>query len=112
MLFTNDNEAQSPLTKDFLYERSLRVPHFVRSSIRLPFEELYDLASDPEEQTNLADDPGHAAIRRELSDTVDAWMADCGDKGIESELDVLRKYPAKATGKQKAGVHADDEPLP
>ena len=101
---------------NYKYIRNLNhtVPHFVRSSIRLPFEELYDLASDPEEQTNLADDPGHAAIRRELSDKVDAWMVDCGDKGIQSELDVLRKYPgkAKAAGKQKAGANADDEPLP
>jgi len=201
VMFMNDNEAQSPLTKDFLYERSLRVPlvirwpgrigpgtvatatvstmdvlptlmeiaggatppgidgrsmldvwqgkadrfrdemfasvtgvivstggrqetpypmrscrsgnykyirninhevpHFIRTSVRLPFEELYDLAADPEERANLAADPRFAAVKRELSDKVDAWMAYCRDEGIESELESLRRYPAKAQGDRR-----------
>ena len=32
--------------------------------------EMYDLANDPHEMDNLFDDPGHAALRRELTDMI------------------------------------------
>ena len=34
---------------------------------------------------NLADEPKHAALKKELSDQLDAWMKDQGDKGHETE---------------------------
>jgi len=34
--------------------------------------EMYDLADDPHEMRNLYDDPGHAAMRRELEDMIRA----------------------------------------
>jgi arylsulfatase A-like enzyme len=39
-----------------------------------PPEELYDLAADPLEQTNLAKDPAHADELARLRGLVDAWM--------------------------------------
>ncbi len=44
-----------------------------------PEQELYDLAADPCEQRNLADDPAYAETLGELSGIVDQWMADSGD---------------------------------
>ena len=41
---------------------------------------LYDLNSDPHERTNLAADPGHAAIRKELAATLNRHMVAAGEK--------------------------------
>jgi arylsulfatase A-like enzyme len=46
-----------------------------------PKEELYDLAGDPHEMKNVAADPKYAAILRNLSVELDAWMRDQGDAG-------------------------------
>jgi N-sulfoglucosamine sulfohydrolase len=45
-----------------------------------PAEELYDLASDPTEQSNLAVDPRHAAHLAALRAELDAWMKTQGDQ--------------------------------
>lgn len=60
-----------------------------------PAEELFDLENDPTEQKNLADVSEFQAIKNELSKKVDVWMKKIGDKGIESELAALEKYPPK-----------------
>ena len=44
-----------------------------------PAEELYDLATDPAEQRNLATDPQHAAKLTGLRSDLDAWMKSQGD---------------------------------
>jgi N-sulfoglucosamine sulfohydrolase len=66
-----------------------------------PPEELFDLQTDPKEQRNLAESPDHRAIKEELSKKLDDWMTEMKDKGIESELKALRKYPAP--GRKNAG---------
>ena len=44
-----------------------------------PAEELYDLAADPHELTNLADDPAHAGTLKTLREELDAWRAETHD---------------------------------
>lgn len=44
-----------------------------------PLLELYDLAADPNEWQNLADDPAHAATLRDLLARLHRWMADTAD---------------------------------
>lgn len=66
-----------------------------------PAEELYDLANDPHEKTNKAEDPELAAVKKELSEKLDAWMKACDDKGIESELQALKDYPRREKDKNK-----------
>jgi N-sulfoglucosamine sulfohydrolase len=51
-----------------------------------PAEELYDLEADPYEMRNLADDPQLASIKARLGEQLDSWMAQQGDKGMETEL--------------------------
>lgn len=45
-----------------------------------PAEELYNLATDPNEQHNLADDPANAEKLKSLRSELDAWMKEQGDK--------------------------------
>lgn len=44
-----------------------------------PREELYDLATDPNEVNNLANNPAFAATRRELNERLVAWRKQQGD---------------------------------
>ena len=53
---------------------------------RRPGAELYDLQADPFEMNNLVDDPQYASIRSGLQSMLDAWMAQQGDRGLETEL--------------------------
>jgi len=50
-----------------------------------PAEELYHLAKDPAEQSNLAADPAHRETLGGLRAELDAWMRSQGDRGLETE---------------------------
>jgi uncharacterized sulfatase len=56
-----------------------------------PYEELYNLATDPEEMHNLAMNPEFAAHRIRLSDQLSKWMEEQGDTGVQAELAVPLK---------------------
>lgn len=56
-----------------------------------PYEELYNLATDPEEMHNLAMNPEFAAHRTRLSDQLSKWMGEQGDTGVQAELAVPLK---------------------
>lgn len=53
--------------------------------VRRPEFELYDLALDPHELTNRADDPAYADEREALFARLRAWMTRQGDRGVETE---------------------------
>lgn len=61
-----------------------------------PRNELYDLASDPHEMKNVAEDPSYAAQLEKLSQALDQWIRDTGDLGAVDEsttvdMDALMK---------------------
>ena len=58
----------------------------VNKYLTRPGEELYDLQVDPDNLTNLADDPEHQTLRKRMRQAVLDWMQRCGDKGLETEL--------------------------
>lgn len=60
---------------------------------RRPAEELYRLDDDAWEVTNLIDDPAHAARVNELSERLDAWMAQTKDP--QQVFGVPKKIAAK-----------------
>lgn len=51
-----------------------------------PAVEFYDLEADPFEMNNLAEDARYAEIISRLGEELDAWMAQQGDEGLETEL--------------------------
>ncbi|WDI41758.1 sulfatase family protein [Bremerella sp. P1] len=69
-----------------------------------PGEELYDLDKDPLETNNLADSPEHQKIKQRLRKEIDGWMAQQGDKGLETEMTAKsRQGKRKAEAKPKKG---------
>lgn len=63
--------------------------HMVR-----PREELYDLAADPHEQRNLANDPAQAERLKSLSAELDGWMKQQGDQQLVAGQPTLVGDPA------------------
>jgi uncharacterized sulfatase len=60
-----------------------------------PAEELYDLRADPHELANLATDPKHADLLKQLRADLDAWMKDQGDAGLKTERSLPDPRPKK-----------------
>ncbi|MEM9015478.1 MAG: sulfatase [Verrucomicrobiota bacterium] len=54
--------------------------------VKRPEFEFYDTENDPFELVNLADDPSHSDRIEGMKTTLEAWMKQQGDKGIETEL--------------------------
>lgn len=51
-----------------------------------PVIELYDLAADPYELTDLAHDPAHAGLRAELQARLGEWMRSTGDPLLDGAV--------------------------
>lgn len=68
----------------------------VRRLSHRPAEELYDIKSDPYEQRNMASDPGLEAVKKRLAARLKAWMAQQGDRGMETELAAPGRQPRRA----------------
>jgi hypothetical protein len=62
------NPIRTIITKQYKYNRYIKHG-----------EELYDLDNDPDEVTNLIDDPGYAPIKDKLSRKLDQWLKDNQD---------------------------------
>jgi N-sulfoglucosamine sulfohydrolase len=67
---------------------------FRHAFAKRPEEELYDLAKDPHQLTNLADDPAHAGLKAKLRAELDAWLKETGDpRALDPASDVFDRYP-------------------
>ncbi|MBC7278085.1 sulfatase [Nocardioides sp.] len=57
-----------------------------------PEEELYDIAVDPHETSNLAADPEYADVKQRLRRALDQWRATYGDLGTMPERELLDQW--------------------
>jgi uncharacterized protein (UPF0147 family) len=56
-----------------------------------PTEELYDVAKDPWQLNNLADDPAHRETLRKMRRTMLEWQRETGDLGLLPEYEMHRR---------------------
>lgn len=68
-----------------------------------PAEELYDVVNDPHCLNNLIDDPALTGLKRDLSNRLDAWMKQQGDKGAETEAIAHTRKAGYGKKKQQQG---------
>jgi uncharacterized sulfatase len=57
-----------------------------------PAEELYDIATDPHETIDLADNPAYAPVKERLRAALAAWRTEYGDLGEIPERDLLAQW--------------------
>lgn len=81
-----------------------------------PAEELYDIATDPHEINNLADDPAYTAQLAELRDKLDRWITETKDRGEVAEDPADEKAAIESSTRwyrstmKKRGIGPDDPP--
>lgn len=62
-------------------------------SDKRPAVELFDKRKDPDQLTNVADDPAYASVRKELEEKLDAFLKETGDPRALGKGDVFLSYP-------------------
>lgn len=63
-----------------------------------PYEELYDLQSDPDETRNLAGSPAHAAILERFRSALDAKLLEIRDTGFLPENEIHERSKGRTPG--------------
>ena len=84
---------EMPIMKDWrklAFEGKLNDTQKLFWSKTKPKEELYDTQADPFEVKNLATNPDHAAMLKEMSTALDKWIMDTKDLGEKSEADLIK----------------------
>lgn len=65
-----------------------------------PYEELYDLERDPDEITNVAEDPAYSGIKRQLADLLDKELTESNDPRVQPGPCPFEKLPFTASYSQ------------
>ncbi len=85
-------------TKTYLWEHREQYGELFRLAFgKRPAEELYSVGDDPFNMNNLADDPAHADIKKQLSERLREHLMKTGDPRVTGRgelLDaIMKKYP-------------------
>lgn len=65
-----------------------------------PYEELYDLERDPDEITNVAEEPAYSDIKRQLADLLDKVLTESNDPRMQPGPCPFEKLPFTASYSQ------------
>ncbi|MDO6416156.1 sulfatase [Sphingomonas sp. BIUV-7] len=80
--------AGSPAWKAILADSAIRLGKRTQTAyLQRPAEELYDLARDPNELTNVADNPAYASIKAALAGRLRAMRAETKDPWLFGQTD-------------------------
>jgi arylsulfatase A-like enzyme len=89
-------DVDTTLVKDVLLARQ-NDPAFAKFTALIfgkrPAEELYDLAKDPHQLTNIAAQPAYATALAQLRGRVDRWMRDTADPRVDPAYDGWDQFP-------------------
>jgi len=66
---------------------------FQRAFAKRPAEELYDLAKDPHQLVNVADQPEYKAAKKKMRGALNRWMKDTKDPRATSDDNRWDNYP-------------------
>jgi N-sulfoglucosamine sulfohydrolase len=83
-------------SKDYVlaHRDEMDVARFFRLAFaKRPAEELYDLAKDPQQLTNVADRPEYGATTERLRAELGRWMKETGDPRAAGDDDRWDRYP-------------------
>jgi N-sulfoglucosamine sulfohydrolase len=90
-------------SKEFILghrEESQFSKYFHLAFEKRPAEELYDLAKDPYQLTNVADRADYASQKKKLREQLDAWMKSTADPRFDHDDDRWDAYPYYGTEKK------------
>ncbi|NEW81303.1 MAG: sulfatase [Mariniphaga sp.] len=95
-----NTETASPLFKKWLEQgkTDADAKWITEKFQHRPAVELYDLVNDKYCLKNIADAPGNKSTIEVMDKVLKAWMASCGDKGQETEMEALRHLAKYAAG--------------
>ena len=80
--------AGSPSWKAIVADPAIRLGRRTQEAyLKRPAEELYDLARDPDELVNVAEDPAYAAVKRTLAERLRAMRAATKDPWLAGQTD-------------------------
>jgi uncharacterized sulfatase len=78
----------------------------IKAYIRRDSEELFDLSRDPWCLENLAGKSGNARVQATLSDRMNAWMKQQGDRGDATERSAKDRQPKRKPWSERDGYAA------
>lgn len=71
-------------------ETDIKAAFLVNKYLKRPYEELYNITTDPFQLKNIANDKKYTEIKKEMKEQLMEWMKSQGDSGQETELDALK----------------------
>lgn len=104
-------DTDNGATKSYLIDNQTRDPQHQRAYdlafAKRPAEELYDLELDPDQLSNIADDPRHADAKRALSEQLARELQSTGDPRSHGQGDeFFEQHPYLGEGPKAPGWKA------
>ncbi|MAZ26845.1 MAG: sulfatase atsG [Cytophagaceae bacterium] len=108
--FQNTTVMRDAYYKEWKSSKDPKILALAKKYEHRPAIELYDDKNDPYDQHDLAGDPQHASLIKELRQKLYEWMSYCGDKGIRTELEANIHTNHRVNATETVSMHLDALP--